>query len=413
MKTFFQYIRLELKRMLLSLPGICIGSLLMLALIAGFLFVCQTSSEGTQKKEPVTIGIVAAEDEPFVDWMITTVSSIKKTQDTFRFHRMSEKVANKQLQEGKISIIFVIPEQYISSIINGTNKHVTIRFAKGQTTIVSFLLRQLSEAASSFILNSEAGIYSMQEYYEKYNLPNQREDELTLNLQYIKEIANLEDGVTVEEVQTDTSYPMTSVYLVSAIVLFSFLWGLTCSKMLTSQTRAFQNQLWRNGMKQRSQLFARGIAFFTTNLVNFAILIILASILILTKKLTFADTLLTDIGGLWRFAVLLIPVLILTSAFIQLVYEITEDAFGGILFLFFSVMVMGLFSGCFYPLEYLPEMVQNIGRYLPVYHLCQYSLSILYESFDKMALIYTLLYSVIFYAIILFVRHIRRLKNID
>lgn len=410
MKTFLQYIYLEMKKMLLSLPGICIGSLLMLTLITGFLFVCHASSETTQKREPVTIGVVANEDEPFVDWIITTVSSIEKTKDTFCFKRLSENEANTKLKKGNISIILIIPQNYIRSIVNGTNKHITIRFAKGQTTIVSFLLRQLSEAASSFILNSEAGIYSMQEYYRIHHLSNAKKDELTLNLQYISEIAKLERGVQIEEVHTNSTYPLTSVYTISAIVLFLFLWGLTCSKMLTSQTRAFQNQLWLNGVKIHMQIFARSIAFFVTCLINFIIITSLASIVMLITKVRLNDTVLVDVGGLWEFALLLLPLLLLSSTFIQLVYEITQDFMGGLLFLFFSVMIMGLFSGCFYPLNFLPETIQHIAKILPVYHGCQYALSILHKSFDATALLLILLDSICFLAITILTRYIRHTR---
>lgn len=408
MKTLLQYIYLETKRMLSSLPGICIGSLFMLTLIAGFLFICHINDKNSREKEPVTIAVVADEEEPFVDWIISTVSSIEKTKDTFQFKRLSEEKANKQLEEEKISIIFIIPKDYIRSIVNGTNKHVTIRFAKGQTTIVSFLLRQLSEAASSFILNSEAGIYSMQEYYRIHHLTNAKKDELTLNLQYIKEIAELGQGVQAEEIETKSSYSLISVYTVSAIILFLFLWGLTCSNILTSQTKAFQNQLWLNGINIPLQILARSVAFCITCIINLIVIFVAAGIVMITMDLKLEHTLLDSISGLWIFALMLLPVLLLTSAYIQMVYEITEDSMGGILFLFFSIMIMGLFSGCFYPLNYLPKIIQKTAKVLPVYQGCQYSLAILHKSFNFTAMIILLMESICFYGITILTRHIRR-----
>ncbi|MDD7403734.1 MAG: ABC transporter permease [bacterium] len=410
MKTFFQYIYSELKRMLLSLPGICIGSLVILLCISGVLFACYAGSKNQEEKQMISIGMVADENEPFLDWIVDTISGLEKTKDTLNIKRLSEKEADKQLKKGEISVIFIIPHNYIYSIIDGNNAHVTIRFAKGQTTVVSFLLEQLTHAASSFILNSESGIYSMQEYYKIHHLANTDKDELTLNLQYIKEIAKLNRGMKTEEVETNVSshYSTAALYFVSAIILFLLLWGLTCSKMLTSQTKSFQNQLRLRGVSFSKQLFARGIAFFAVNLIFFLCLVLVAGIVMQKDTFTIKNTLLANSSGLWQFALLLLPVLLLTTSFIQLVYEITEDAMGGVLFLFFSVMIMALCSGCFYPFSYLPEIIQKIGKCMPVYQLCQYSLSALYRSFDTSALLLILSYTVCCYAVMLLLRHIRR-----
>lgn len=407
MKMWKQYTHLETKRMLKRLPLICFGSLILIALLAGIFTLFQLNNKNTKENSTVTAGVVAEEGEPFVDWMITTVSSIKNTQYTLNFQRMDETTADTKLKSGEIEIAFIIPKNYVASIIDGENKHLTIRFGKGQTTIVSFLFRELSHAASAFILDTEAGIYTMQEYYKLHNLPNQSEDELTLNLQYIKDIVSLDKGIRTEEVETQDSYPLLQQYLLSALVLFLFLWGLTCSQMQTSQNQAFHNQLKLQGVGYTKQVFARGFSFFIIALANYLLLFVLASLLMTAFSLSVSGTLFSSILGLWRFALSGIPILLLSSAFIQMIYEITRDAMGGVLFLFFSVLIMGLCSGCFYPLSYLPQTMQKIAPALPVYQACHYGLSVLNGSFPLLSFVYLLACTTLCYLLMIICHTVR------
>lgn len=389
MKTWKQYILLETKRMLKSLPGACLGSLLLTACLIGIFTLFQlNSSRQESKSSPVDIGIVAKKDEPFIDWMITTAEKIDNAKYTCRFQRLEEKAADAKLKSGKIDMVFLIPENYIASIINGENKHLTIRFGNSQSTIVSFLFRELSHAASAFILDTEAGIYSMQEYYEKHRLPDKAEDELDLNLQYIKEIVSLEKGIQTEEIATEDTTPLFQQYLVSALVLFLFFRGLACSKILAVQNRAFQDKLAQKGIGYPQQILARGIAFFITALASYLFLFILAGTIMAVSPLSIPNTICTTVRGVWEFAFRCIPILLLSTSFIQLAYEITEDSMGGILFLFFSILAMGLCSGCFYPRSYLPQALQAAAPLFPVWQACRYGLSALQGSFHAPSFLY-------------------------
>ena len=50
MKTIFVYFQLEMKRMLRSLPGIILGSLLLILLLAGTFWLCHKSTQNPPQK---------------------------------------------------------------------------------------------------------------------------------------------------------------------------------------------------------------------------------------------------------------------------------------------------------------------------------------------------------------------------
>jgi len=395
MKLFFQYVYLETKRMFLSFPRILFGSIFLLMLLSGIFIFCQLNSMQEKQKNVIHVGIVAQKNEPFVDWMISAVSHMKNMEYNFHFERVEEQAANQKLSSGELAIAFFIPQNYVASIVSGENKHLSIRLGNGQTTIVSFLLKQLSEAASSFILNSQAGIYSMQEYYDLHNLPQKSEDELKLNLQYIQDIAGLEKGIETETLETDNSYPLSSHYIISGFVLFLLFWGLTAGKMLAPQKKALENQLARAGIPQGWQILARGLSFLSISFANYLALFLFISLGMLFTGTAIQDTAISGIAGLWKFAACCLPLLPFSTAVIQLAYEITKDTLGGILLLFFGVLLLALCSGCLYPLDYLPDILQRLAPKLPVYQACQYGLAVLHQTFDVTAFLTLMAYPVL------------------
>ncbi len=390
MKRILVYFQMEIKRMLRSLPGIILGSLLFILLLAGTFWLCHKSTQNPAQKKNISVGIVAREGEPFIDWMIDAVSQMKSTKYVCQFQRLTEKEAQKQMMQGNINIIFLIPRDYVNSIIQGENKHVTIRFSQGQTTIVSFLLRELCTAASSFILNSEAGIYAMQDYYREHRLPDASKDELTLNIAYIREIAKLEDGVKLEEVNIPASYPQTSRFLVSGIVLFFFLWGIAYGNLLTSQNHAFQQKLRLFSLGYPLQVILRNLAFLLVNVISFAFLLMTTYLLCRWRNIPLPNPFPSQPEYLWLLGASLLPILWMAASFIQWVYEAAEDRFGGAVFLFLSTLLLALISGCFYPLEYLPLSIQRLANVLPLYHSMEYGLSCLYGTPSPLHLIWIL-----------------------
>lgn len=393
MKLLKQYTCLEIKRMFLSLPKLFLGSLFLLVLLSGFLIICAQGTGREKEKDTITVAVAAAEDEPFIDWMISTVSNMKNMAYICSFERMDETLADRKLKSGEVDAVFLIPKQYIASIVRGENTPVTIRFGKTQANIANFLFRQLCEAASFFILGSEAGIYSLQEYYAYHNLSGERGDELELNLRYISEIITLDKAVTKEETIESGSYPLTSQYIISGFLLFLLFQGLSYSKLLAPQSHSLQNQLALEHLGYGRQLLAKWTALFLSVLSVCLFYFLLFSIGVKISGFSLPGTICGSFGGIWQFAVYCIPVLITCTALILFVYELTEDASSGLLLLTFCILLMGLCSGFFYPLEHLPQAVRSIAPLLPAYHLLQYGLAVFHQSFSAVSFLTLLFFS--------------------
>ena len=101
------------------------------------------------------------------------------------------------------------------------------------------------------------------------------------------------------------------------------------------------------------------------------------------------------------------PAILLVCSFILIVYELFGDGVGGMLFIFFSTVIMGFISGFFYPSSYFPEWVQYLGRFLPTGVLFDYVSACISGQNIFAPLINILLYTFAFLAALLYGIHIR------
>lgn len=407
MKQFNQYLFLEGKRIFKKLPGIFLGSVLLLLFLTGSIYFCHSVTNTTEDEKKIQVAIVAEPKEPFVDFMVSTLQKMKNIKYTLEFKRMSEKEAIQSFHQKKTAIIFFIPKDYIKSIYYGENKTIRIRFTRGQKTIVNFLMQQLCTAASSYILDTEAGIYSLQDYYKEHNLPGEASAELDLNFKYINGIASLNKALKFKKIEVKNSYSPATTYLLSGIVLFILLWGITFGTLLTSENNAFRNQLSLIGITLPKQLFAKYIVFFSVNLLLYLGLFGILS-LVMAYAPTKAFLPFDSYADLWLFALQFSPVLLFSCGLIYCIFSWTKDALGGSIFLFGFTILSGLISGCFYPFSYLPDTLQSIAKKLPLYHGLHYGLEMTKGRFSTISFAFILGYSICFLGLTFLAEYLRK-----
>lgn len=380
MRQFWLYLYMEWKKMRRGLPGILASTLILAVFLAGFLFVFQDKNKGNGKINTIRVGLVAAEEEPYLDWMIKTLKNVESTKYVCEFERMTEEEGNSALQSKDIDALFIIPENYIASLVRGSNKPVVIRFGKKQVDIAAFFIRQVAIAASEYILDTEAGIYAMKDYYRDQNLPNIHEDELELNLLYLEKVLGRQNLIETEQIETMEQMGSADYYFVAGIVLFLLFWGLACSSILKKEPLTLRQKLYQAGIHTGQQTLARSLAFCAVYVCNF----VLVAALVLPGACVygnFGEISLAGVGEWSIFLIGMLPVVLLAAVCIMFAFEILGDSVGGTVFLFLSILVLGFISGCFYPFRYLPESLQAVAEWLPLRVMFRYtSASIRQES---------------------------------
>ena len=373
MKRLFIYFQLELKKYKSILLGLLIGILLILGIFCGIACLVHNTNQNTKAENTTKVAIAMKEDEPFMDWLFSILTNTETLKESYQFENILPEEADALLENGTYNIAFIIPENFIFSLIDGSNKQIVVRFGPNQATISSFLMAQFSETISSIILDTESSIYAMNDYYWKNKLKNRAKDEQALNIEYIQKLLKRETLFQIEEIENYNALSYSAYYFSSALILFLLFWGLLCPFLLKPENKAFQEKLHIFGISVWKQVIVRFSALLCVFVILYGILALLASLGISLLHIQISGV---DLKSFWScmklFSLLLFLVPMIVS-YIGMVFEVIEDTITSILFLFLSVLIQAYCSGYFYPLSFLPKALQHIAKILPTYTLFQYA----------------------------------------
>lgn len=392
MKRMRIYFQLTCKTCFQAVPGILTGVFVISLLLGGLLFVCHQNQKDTKASFVLRIGIAAQEQEPYLDWMISAIQNMQSLEFNCQFTKISPGTTEEKLLQGKLDAVFIIPKDYIASLIQGSENPLIIRFGTSDTTIAGFLVRQIGEAASRLMINTQAGIYTMKEIYREEDIADASSDELSLNLKYLDAILRRDKLISVEEVPVQGTPAGSSALVSSGIVLLMLFCGLVCPDILRPESRSMQEKLFRCGIRPFHQILFRYLALALLFSCLYLILSLIFSIWISLSGGLIPDPAPQSFAG-WLFCFLrLYPLVFPVCALIQFAYALVQDKIFSVLFLFFLIVVIGYLSGCFYPLSWLPRSFQQLSFFLPVRHMLDYTDGCLCGNWSLTSFLYMNLY---------------------
>lgn len=414
---FRLYLLLEIKKYRLALPKICAGLCLILFLSTSFLLLYQRYLADHQDRHRIQIGICANPDEPYLDWMIQTIEHMEELKFSCQFEFVSEEKGIKRLQDGKYTALFLIPQNYIQSLIEGKEAILRIRFRQGQASVADYLVKELGNAASGIMLDTEAGIYALQDYYQENHWSGMSKDELTLNIRYLQKVLQRKEIYAYEEIPAMGTITDQTHYTAVAILCFLTAFGITCSALLRREPDAFIARLQQSGLPNWKRILAKETAMllcFTCLYLALSLLLAAASpwipgfceIVPSHSASPLQTVLLTGMK-----LITITPVLLVICSSILWVFEIVSHNFTSILVLFISFLCLAFLSGYFYPLSYFPDSIQRISSYLPTRVILDYCYHRLNGSQEWTDLILILLMSGILFGSLVYITDQKRRRS--
>ncbi len=379
----FTYFKICFKKTIYYLPAFLAGSILILLLAGGALHICLSRTAGASLIN-IRVGIVASPDEPMLDWIMDILQEMKSTTASCEFKLMSEEDADSALRSGEISTAFIIPENYIHSLMVGENSPVIIRYHKDSVDIASFLIRQLTEAASSYIISTEAAIYSMQDYYAINGIEPLYDDAKALNLIFLDEVIKRDHMIKSTKSYSALDLPLALYYTLAFLVLWIFMSGLCACRMCGGMPGSLMRRvscrmpspsLHSSGMSAGSRSYGP-LPIATQTLLRFLsfIVVMCGFYLLITPliALDFSPIAKTNWSDSVLVLIRFLPAVICAEAFIFTIYTWFSQVNVGIMFLSFFTLACGFVCGCFHPMQYLPESFDTVSKVLPMRGMMEY-----------------------------------------
>lgn len=358
-------ISLQLKRVLRHLPiSLCLT--LLLCLISGLFAVILLQKDGEQdNKMKVRVGVVGDISESYLGVGIQAVQYLDDSQYFMEILELTKEEASRMLTRGEINSYLVVPAGFIDAVVSGENIPATYYTTDGQEGIGTAITKEIIGTVSKLVLESQSGIYSLQEYMRMHGTPDYWYHVDDLNVQYIYTILDRNNMFEIKTVGVSNSLSTYGYYFCGILLLVLLLWGLTASSFFLGQDEAFTRLLKAKGYDLWKQVVAQYLAYFCMMLVSFGLLFSILVPLSNKIQLPVEEWMALSAGEQVAFSLRFIPVVILVAGLQFLLYELSTGVLDALLYQFVGAISIGYISGCLYPMSYFPKGMQIVGNLLP------------------------------------------------
>ena len=364
MEKFGNYFWIQIKRAGKSLPSILLQAAILMGIAALLFQMILNMREGSADRQKVKIALVGDLSDPYLEWGLYALENLDVMHFAVEFVPMAKEEAVQKLDKGQAYA--VIPEGLVDSIMRGENKKITYVTAGGSADMISIMIREVMEAMSVLLVETQNAIYGMQRVMENHGLESRMwEATEEINLRYFDLFFNRTEVYETDLIGISNELSFFGYYVCSMLLFFLLLWGIACSPLFVKKDLAFQKLLRARGQGIWAQVIGEYAAYAVLMTVGF--LLIALPLLAGAEYLQFSipEWGKAGFGEQMFFLVQVFPVTALLSAFQLFLFELVSGIVNGVLLQFLSAICMGYLSGCFYPLSFLPEGIRRIAAFLP------------------------------------------------
>lgn len=368
-RTFILW-KLEGKRTLKMLPAMLAEALIILALLGAVAFGAVKMLYQDSPVMQITIAVVEEQESPLMDMALTYVQGMESISESCRFLPVSREEGFAMLESGDAAALVLLPGGVIEGILNGNNVPVQVYFPEN-AGIESALLKELTDAGVRMLRVAQAQIYGIYDTAKEYGASESisvLEAEVDqYNLAFALERLAL---FRTQEVSATGELSVTEYAAASGIIFFLLLFGMACYPMMQPYSDVMKKQLIREGVSIGGQCFGKwlcGLCAMGIGSLCFG-LVIKGVISLSGLTLWFPKP---QGGQVMVWVMTCILILLCITTFVFLIFQMAGNGTAAILLLFFLSVIMMYVSGGFLPSAFLPDVVREIGRFLPTTYLIE------------------------------------------
>lgn len=357
------YFQLEIKRKIKLLPHIILGTIV-LSLVAGAIVFCAGKMLNAKNKvsEKRQLVFSSQDDSELTKLVVSILSKSPSLTNVCNVIETDYTEALELAQQENTIASVIIPEDFMESLLNGTNDSIDIYFSSTRS-IFTLIITELTKAAQTTLQAAQAGVYTLHDYYVLQDAA-EYEDAANeeLNLIYLTKAFSRDKFFHRHKLTATGNLSIQNYYFASALMLVLLLLGCVFILKAKDTDRLILMKLKQNGIGFVSQMFAHVISIF---LVLYPIFVLgNAGMFILCKY--------TDIALTIRPAHIFTDGFVITlccSAIICFISNIFMNKYSAILLHFIFVMASSFVTGAFIPSVFLPDSLRSLARCLPTTYL--------------------------------------------
>lgn len=257
-----QYITIEAKRLITTLPGflLAVFSTLLLAILT--VFLAEKFMPEALEVKPFRVGVCVESEDLTASYVREYIEQMDSTEKLIEFVEMQRWEIETALQEKNLTACIVIPDRTAESIMDGTNIPIRVIMGAGVDNTERYLqqrlLTLLTECGAALIDVPQVEtllLYEMQ-------IDNPEEMGRILDLFHFGLVIDRENWFETETVSAFGSVDIEKYYLAAGLALFLLFWGIGSGSFFRGQEKNLPLLLERKGIPLIFQQGVKQLLFF-------------------------------------------------------------------------------------------------------------------------------------------------------
>ncbi|HCH27928.1 MAG TPA: hypothetical protein DEW35_00315 [Ruminococcaceae bacterium] len=361
------YFKANLKRNIRLLPSILLPVLaigLIFAVIGSAAVYSVLNSESRAK---VKLGLVGKTEGTYLGFGIDSVQKYDTSKYELTFLRLDEETAKSKLKKREISAYLVVPDRFVSDLVEGENPQITYVSNKTENNFSSEIIKEVAAVISSTVSPAEAGIYSMHKIADDngFSKSEIRKADTELSLDYISFVLNRNRIFAPEFLGVSDGLPGETYYFCAVIFFFMLIWGIFCTGILKTKTISYIGYIKSRGIGITRQITGEYFAFSVVSATVLVVISVITGSVFEHIPLNLPGFDRIGVSSALLFSFKILPALFMITAFEFLLYELVESSCAVIIGQFVCAIVFAYMAGCFYPINFFPVSYQKIVPFLP------------------------------------------------
>ena len=370
MGTFLVYLKLELKRAARFLPWSVLGAAALAGLLGAAALLASQILDGSREISRLQVGVVLPDNDRAARQAVSMLGSLDSVESICDFVYVGQEEGIAQTESGELDCLMAVPENFVGSIMDGTNEPVTILFA-GQLGLEERIFQELTKAGAGILGSAQAGIYAADRYCILLGTPETiSAAEKWLNERYLSYSLNRSVYFQNRRVSAFGEVSGLCHYGAAAAAFCLLLSGIPAAGLFRRESPALREKLGLLGIGRVSQTTGAVIGMWLLLVLSAAAAALAVFAVSAAAGLDwwdeFAEILRENARRTAGSRLVLLAVLPFTAAaWIALCYRAAGAGIGGMMALFGLTAGMMFFSGGFLPEVFLPESFRRIAEFLP------------------------------------------------
>lgn len=364
---FKTYLILKIKKSINIIPKLLFAAIALFLIIGAIAFSSSKLFQSEKGQPFLNLGVTVKGKDKRLDFIISTIESSEDIKSIFKIKYMDERTLFKSLETGKISAGIIIPEGFLSSIIEGKNipaKVITNSYFSMEKSVIE----DLAESGQALLENAQVGVYAVIDFLDKdkIKISEEKKEQIIkdINLLYLNYTVSRNDAFLEEKIEITKDLNLHQYYLSSFFTLFLLMSGMLFFQVFKNQKNCLKNQLKFNGLGIWKQNF---IDFLS----GFGIFIIISSFFYSVIFILFKIFMDFNFESISKYLLSLILVTFSIYSIIFFVFKVHKNDGKSIITLFFLSISMVFCSGGIIPFSIMPTVLKKVSVFIPTRYITQ------------------------------------------